>query len=661
MDSARWDRIQKLFHDAADVPKDKQRVFLEAACGGDEELIVEVLAMLDQDASGHSLLDRNIADIAQETLANAIPASLILKEFGPYQILKLLGEGGMGVVYLAERKDLGTQVAIKVLRDAWLSPARRERFASEQRTLAQLNHPLIARLYDADTLDDGTPWFVMEYVDGIPLTHYCRKHECSVVQRLHLFRSVCEAVQHAHGHAVIHRDLKPSNILVKDDGSVRLLDFGISKQLESLDLQVDQTMTGLRMMTPAYASPEQIRGDRVGISTDVYSLGVILYELLTGQLPFDLSGLTPAEAASIIAEHEPGRPSTAVKRTADSKSNSHTRSVSKTAWADLDVLCLNAMHKDPRRRYQSVEALIRDVDHYLNGEPLEARPDAWQYRIGKFVRRKRRAVAATAVIFAVIVGLVTFFTVRLAKARDTALAEAARTQRIQQFTANLFQGGDAAAGPSDSLRVITIVDRGVQEAKTLNHDPKVQAELYQNLGSIYQKLGKFEPADSLLRSALDQRKALFGADSPEAAESLTALGLLRSDQAHLQEAEQLIRQGLEMAKLHLPPNHPAIAKATLAYGKVFAERGSYDLAIAALNESVRLQSAPGVAPADLATSLSALADARYRAGHYDTCKSLYTRVLEMHRQIYGERHPLVADDLGSLAAAQRDLGYYSEA
>jgi eukaryotic-like serine/threonine-protein kinase len=661
MDRARWLQIQTLFHDAADLPEAEQGGFLEASCGGDKDLIVEVLAMLHQDASGHSFLDRNLADIVQETLAKSVPASLILKEFGPYRILKLLGEGGMGVVYLAERDDLGTQVAVKVLRDAWLSPARRERFASEQRTLAQLNHPLIARLYDADTLDDGTPWFVMEYVDGVPLTQYCREHECSIEERLHLFRSVCEAVQHAHANAVIHRDLKPSNILVKSDGSIRLLDFGIAKQLESLDLQVDQTMTGLRMMTPAYASPEQIRGDRVGISTDVYSLGVILYELLTGQLPFDLSGLTPAEAATIIAEHEPGKPSAAVKRTIDSKSNSHALSVSKTAWADLDVLCLSAMHKDPRRRYRSVEALIRDVDHYLNGEPLEARPDAWQYRVGKFVQRNRRAVTAMTVIFVVIVGLVAFFTVRLAKARDAALAEAARTQRIQQFMGNLFQGGDAAAGPSDSLRVITIVDRGVQEAKTLDHDAKVQAELYQNLGGIYQKLGKFEPADSLLRSALEQRKVLFGADSPEVAESLTALGLLRSDQAHLEEAEQLTRHGLEMAKRHLPPNHPAIAKSTLAFGKVLAERGSYDQAIAALDEAVRLQSAPGVAPADLATSLATLADAHYSAGHYDVCKSLYLRVLEMHRQIYGERHPLVADDLGSLAAAQRDLGYYSEA
>src|SRR5579864_6064824 len=661
MDSARWHRIQSIFHDSADLPPAERKPFVDAACGNDKELVVEVLAMLDQDASGHSLLDRNLAEIAHETLAQSAPASLILKQVGPYRILRLLGEGGMGVVYLAERSDLGSQVAVKVLRDAWLSPARRERFAAEQRTLAQLNHPSIARLYDADVLDDGTPWFVMEYVDGSPLTHFCRNAGCSVEQRLQLFRSVCEAVQHAHGHAVIHRDLKPSNILVKKDGSVRLLDFGIAKQIENLDLQVDQTMTWLRMMTPAYASPEQVRGDRVGISTDVYSLGVILYELLTGQLPFDLSGLTPAEAATVIADHEPGKPSATIRPNADSGAHSRVLALGKTAWADLDCLCLSAMHKDPSRRYRSMEALIRDVDHYLNGEPLEARPDAWQYRISKFVRRHRRAVAATAVSVLLIVGLVLFFTLRLAKARDAALTEAARTQRIQQFMTNLFQGGDAAAGPSESLRVITVVDRGVQQAKTLSHDPKVQADLYQNLGSIYQKLGKFEEADALLRLALDRRKALFGADSEEVAESLTALGLLRSDQARLEEAEQLVRDGLAMTRRHVPPNHPALAKANLAFGKVLAQRGFYDRAIDALNEAVRLQSTPGVAPADLATSLSNLADAHYSAGHYDICRSLYTRVLEMHRQIYDPHHPLIAEDLGSLAAVQRDLAFYSEA
>lgn len=661
MDNARWQRIQQVFHDAADLPESEHDAFLKAACSDDVTLVSEVMAMLRQDASGDSLLDRGLAEVAQLTVTPAVPAYLASKEFGPYRILKLLGEGGMGVVYLAERTNLGTEVAIKVLRDAWLSPARRERFASEQRTLAQLNHPHIARLYDAATLDDGTPYFVMEYVEGIPLTQYCREHKSSIEERLKLFRSVCEAVEHAHGHAVIHRDLKPSNILVKSDGSVRLLDFGIAKQLDSLDLQVDQTMTGLRLMTPAYAAPEQIRGDRVGINTDVYSLGVILFELLTDQLPFDLSNLTPAEAATIIALHEPGKPSATVKRATNVDANAHALSLSKTAWADLDVLCPTAMHKDSQRRYRSVEALVRDIDHYLNGEPLEARADTLPYRTAKFVSRNRSGVATAASVFAIIIGLATFFTVRLEKARDAAMAEAARTQRIQKFMTNLFQGGDAAAGPSDSLRVVTLLDRGVLEAKSLNSDPKVQAELYQNLGGIYQKLGKFDQADSLLHSALDQRKSLFGADSPEVAESLIALGLLRSDQAHLEDAEQLVRQGLEMDKRHLPPDHPAVARAMLAFGKVLAERGSYDQAIHTLNQAVRIESAPGVAPTDLVASLSELAEAQYSAGHYDICDSLYRRILEMHRKLYGDRHPLVAEDLMNLGSDQLDLGYYSEA
>lgn len=657
MDSARWQQIQNVFHDAAGLPQREQHAFLKGACGSDQDLKSQVQAMLDQDAGADSLLDRNLADLAHKTLDASLP--LASKEFGPYRILRLLGEGGMGVVYLAERKDLGTLVAIKVLRDAWLSPSRRERFASEQRTLAQLSHPSIARLYDAATLDDGTPYFVMEYVEGIPLTQYCREKECSIEERLQLFLSVCEAVQHAHGNAVIHRDLKPSNILVKNDVTIRLLDFGIAKQIESLDLQVEQTMTGLRLMTPAYAAPEQVRGERIGIRTDVYSLGVILYELLTGELPFDLSNLTPAEAASIIAEHEPARPSVAVRR--KTLSNTNAVSLSKTAWADLDVLCLTAMHKDPQRRYASAEALIRDINHYLNGEPLEAQPDTLQYRAAKFVRRNRSAVATAGFVFAVIIGMATFFTIRLARARDAAMAEAARTQRIQEFMTNLFQGGDEAAGPSDSLRVVTIVDRGVQQAKSLNRDPQIQADLYLNLGRIYDKLGKFDQADTLLRSALEEHKTLFGADSPEVAESLAALALLRADQGHLEEAEQLSRQALEMDRRHLREDHPAVAKALLAYGRALGERGSYGTAIPVLNEAVRIESRPDVVPAEFADALSALAAVHYSAGHYDVSNTLYRRLLDIHRKLYGDRHPLVAEDIENLGSIQQDLGYYEEA
>jgi eukaryotic-like serine/threonine-protein kinase len=327
----------------------------------------------------------------------------------------------------------------------------------------------------------------------------------------------------------------------------------------------------------------------------------------------------------------------------------------------LDVLCLTAMHKDAQRRYRSVEALIRDIDHYLKGEPLEARPDTLRYRLGKFVVRNRPAVSAAAAAFAVVVGLVVFYTVRLATARNAALAEAARTQRIQRFMLNLFQGGDEAAGPADTLRVVSLLDRGVEEARTLKAEPEVQAELYQTLGSIYQKLGKFDQADSLLRSALDERRSLFGADHREVADSLVALGLLRADQAKLEEAERLVREGLAMSKRHLPPNHPALAKATAALGKVLEDRGSYNQAIPVLEEAVRLQSTPGAATPDLAASLSELANTQFYAGHYDSSDSLNRRVLAIERQLYGERHPRVADTLINLAQIQFQRGHYDQA
>src|SRR2546428_6349297 len=218
----------------------------------------------------------------------------------------------------------------------------------------------------------------MEYVEGVPLTQFCEEHASAMPQRLRLFRAVCEAVEHAHRHLIVHRDLKPSNILVKPDGSVKLLDFGIAKQLGSLEGPMDRTRTGLRVMTPAYAAPEQILGDPVGIHTDIYTLGVVLYELLTGRLPFDLSNRTPGEAETAIIKQGRERPSAAAKE----------KSISRRAWADLDVLCLTAMHIEPQRRYRTVEALIRDIDHYIAGEPLEARPDTSRYRLGKDGRPK---------------------------------------------------------------------------------------------------------------------------------------------------------------------------------------------------------------------------------------------------------------------------------
>ncbi len=652
--------MQQLFHDAVARSPEERSAYLAEACADEPALIAEVMSLLEADAEGHTLLDRDLSEMARDVLDGGVPAALRSARFGPYRITRVLGEGGMGVVYLAERDDLASVAALKILRDAWLSPARRERFASEQRTLAQLNHPSIAHLYDANSLPDGTPWFVMEYVEGAPLTQYCRTHGSTLAERLRLFRAVCEAVQHAHSHAIIHRDLKPSNILVKEDGTVKLLDFGIAKHLEALDSPADQTRTGLRLMTPAYAAPEQIRGDRVGLHTDVYSLGIILYELLTGRLPFDVSHRTPTEAGQLISEYEAVKPS-AVARATASHSATPAEATSRVSWSDLDVLCLTAMHKDPERRYRTVEALIRDVDHYLEGEPLDARPDSVSYRLSKFVRRNTRGVAAAALALVALISIVIFYTVRLASARNTAVAEAARAQRIQSFMLSLFQGGDEEAAPAESLRVVTLIDRGVQEAGSLVGEPRVQAELLATLGGIYQQLGDLDRADSLLSAARARRGTLLGPGHPEVAESDIALGLLRSDQARFDDAEQLVRQGLAESQRQLAPGHPVVAKATAALGHVLVERGAYDSAVPVLEEAVRIYSAPGDVTPALSNSLYELANTHFYLGHWDIADSLTRRVLAMSRELHGNRHPAVAEDLINLGAIQFEAGHYAEA
>jgi serine/threonine-protein kinase len=660
MEPERWEKIQELFHEASDLPLGERRRFLDANCHADPGLLSEMLALLEADASPARVFEKNISDLAGDVISDAGNRSIPRHDFGAYHVTDILGEGGMGIVYLAERSDLGTRAAVKILRDAWLSPARRERFAAEQRTLAQLEHPSIARHYDSGTLAEGTPWFVMEYVEGTPITDYCKAHRCSLRERLMLFRQICEAVQYAHGNLVIHRDLKPSNVLVRHDASVKLLDFGISKHLDTLDSAAEQTRTAIRMMTPAYASPEQIRGDPVGTHTDVYSLGVVLYELIVGRLPFDLTSRSPSEAEKIILEREPERPSAAARRMSVVGGADHVDAIGKGEWADLDVLILTAMHKDPSRRYRTVSDLSRDIDHFLRHEPLESRGDSARYRLGKFVGRHRRPITASAVAFAAVVALVVFYTLRLSTAKNLALAQTARAERIQGFTMNLLQGGDEDAGPADSLRVVTLVDRGVQEARTLDREPATQAQMYETLGGLYQKLGQFPRADTLLRKALAQRQKIYGPEHPDVAQSLVALAMLRDAQAEFDSAEVFASKGLAMLKRHLPPDHQSVRKATTSLGRILEDKGDYDRAVPVLEEAVRLERAQGAPTPDLSVAMSELANVHFYAGHFAVSDTLNRRVLAIDRGLYGAVHPHIADDLMNLGAIQMEFQNYAE-
>lgn len=624
MDPARYERLQGLFEAAADLQGVARAEFLAAADG---DLREELAALLEEDSRGGGLLTGGVARVA--AALDQVPAAFVGRTFGPYVLERLLGEGGMGLVFLARRADLGSAAAIKILRDGWVSPARRERFLAEQRTLAELQHPGIAALYDADTLADGTPWFAMELVEGGPLTDYCEGRRSGVRERLRLFRDVCEAVQHAHRHAIIHRDLKPSNILVTREGRVKLLDFGIAKQLGG----DDRTKTGVQLMTPAYAAPEQIRGEATGIYTDVYGLGVLLYQLLSGKTP---PGGKPSAAGYVAA--------------------------SRAEWSDLDVLCLTAMHAEPGRRYGSVEALIRDLDHFRKGEPLEARPDGWGYRTSKFVRRNLGAVAMAGLTVTVTAGLVLFYTARLRTARNEAVAEAARAQRMTRFVLNLFEGGDQYAGPANDLKVVTLIARGEAEARALSRDREAQTEMYRTLGDVERKLGNLERADTLLGDALEGRRALAGAASPAYGESLLDVALLRADQAKYDEAERMAREGLALLRKAHGAAHPAVAEGLESLGKVLEERGSFDAAIGVLNEAVAMRrAARETTKAELASVLGGLANVHFYAGHYPESEALNRQVLAMHREIYGPAHPSVAEDLVNLGAIQQDTGHYVEA
>ena len=654
-----WDHLQDLFHRSLALPEAEREAFLREATGGDEATLRQVLDLLAGDAT-HSPLDTPAEEFARLALDDpGVPAS----EVGRYRLKYVLGRGGTGVVFYGEHVELGTPAAVKLLRDAWVSPERRARFAREARMLAQLDHPSIARLLEADSLPDGTPYFVMEYVDGSPVTEYCSRHALTVRQRVRLFRAICEAVQHAHRQAIIHRDLKPSNILVareqeaqKESGAVplvKLLDFGIAKHLDDLDEPALQTRTGFRLLTPAYAAPEQLHGGAIGVYTDVYALGILLYEMLAGRRPYDLEGMSPVEADRTLLEHGAAGPSEAVGRPQSG--------VSAGEWADLDVLCLKAMHPEATRRYASVEALARDVDHFLRGEPLEARRDSWGYRGAKFIRRHRRMFGLAAAASLILAAVIGFYTIRLADARDAAVADAERARRIQAFVTGLFQGGDEAAGPADTLRVITLLRQGVEEARVLDAAPDVQADLFETLGGIFQEFGDFETADSLLSGALGRRRAWFGPDHPSVARSLVSLGLLRLNQAKLEEADSLVAAGLAASRQRLATPHPELAEAVAAYGIVLQARGDYDRAAEVLEEAARLYAQlpdPGLG---LSKTLSELANTYFYAGDYATSDSLNRLALAMDQDLFGRRHPNVASTLVNLAATRFNLGFVEEA
>ena len=531
-----WRRVRDILEQALEVAPAQRTVFLERACAGDMALRSEVDALIAADQqAGPEFLAGSAAGSGAAPGGEEEPSSLTGVRIGAYQVVEEIGHGGMGTVYRAVRADdqYRKQVAIKVVRGGLGDEFRVHRFKAERQILANLDHPHIARLLDGGTTEDGRPYVVMEYVEGRTIDNYCDAGKLPVNDRLKLFRTVCSAVAYAHQRLVIHRDIKPANILVTKEGQAKLLDFGIAKILDPDEQSADETVTVMRLMTPEYASPEQVRGEPITTASDVYSLGVVLYGLLTGRRPYGRASHVARDIVQAVIETEPEKPSSSITRaeTRTSRDISERREeipekLQRRLRGDLDNIVLKALRKEPDRRYASVEQFSEDIRRHLEGLPVTARPDTFFYRGGKFVKRHKTGVAAAIAVFATLLaGLaITLHETYIARA-ERAKAEARFNDVRKLANSLLFDVHDAiqtlpGATPARKL----IVDRALQFLDSLAREAKGDLSLQRELGAAYEKVGDVQggfrssnlgdvPGSiASYRKSLDIRQAVVSAD-----------------------------------------------------------------------------------------------------------------------------------------------------
>jgi serine/threonine-protein kinase len=665
-------RLADLFAEALEQPPGRRQLHLELAAADAPELREEVSRLLAAHERAGDFLSGLDAVRAAELLAS-VQAPGEGRRIGPYRVLRELGRGGMGTVYLAERADGGFEqrVALKLVKRGMDSEAIVERFRRERQILARLHHPHVARLYDGGVADDGRPWFAMEHVDGSPITRHCDERRLPVEARLELFQDVCRAVQYAHGNLVVHRDLKPSNVLVSAAGEVKLLDFGIARLLDDADEGGRQlTVAGARAMTPDYAAPEQLAGGPVTTAADVYALGVILYELLSGHLPHPPSEGAPGLVAGAPAAAEPERPSAAAGRPAERDGRGHGASPAPQRIAaargttperlrrrlagDLDAVVLEALECDPERRYPSAEALLRDLERHLAGKPVLAHRDSFGYRAYKFVRRHVAAVSAAAA-----------FVLLLAAASAALLVQQARTARerdkareVKELVLGLFAVSDPGQGRGETVTARELLDRGAERIPgELAGQPEVRAEMMAVVGEIYRRLGLYDAARPLLEGALALRRHVLGARHADVAESLGGLARLAYDSGRYADAEPLYREALALQRQIHGATHPEVARSLDGLSVVVRVRRRLDEAESLAREALAMRRRlHGPRHAEVAESLVNVAVPLYLGGDYDGAEALYREALAMRLALLGEDHLDVAATRNRLALLLRRRG-----
>jgi tetratricopeptide (TPR) repeat protein len=638
MDPSALPGLGELLDAALAQPPEDRAAFARRACDGDPEKLQHLLDLIDTHDRAADWFDGLAADLAADADLEIDVAAARTRLIGPWRIVRLLGRGGMGSVFLVERADgqFEQQAALKLSRVGFDDETAMARFLAERQIVARLDHPNIARLIDGGVADDGRPYFVMELVAGRPLMDYVRDRRLSIRERLALFIQLGEAVQYAHRHLVVHRDVKPSNVLVTAEGVPKLLDFGIAKLFDPGNLRGDGTVTRDRALTPVYAAPEQIDGRPVTTATDVYSMGVVLYELLSGRRPFEAADRSPRELEFDVLERPAEKPSAGMT---DAKER-------RQVAGDLDTICLMALRKEPERRYQSVQQLTDEVRRHLEGRPLLARPDAIGYRAAKFARRHAVGVSMSAAAFVLIVASAVTLAVqsaRTARERDKA-------QQVAALLIDVFEVADPSEIRGAQVTAREVLDRGVERVERgLSSQPDVQADLLSVLGRVYRNLGLYERATGLTSRALDQIALLQGTRSTTAAATRSRLGELFYLKGEYPKAEATLREALSAQEALEGPASLEVATTLNHLGKTLQAQGKLDEAESALRRALSISERHGGSPVLVAEAVTNLGAVMFVRSRLDEAGPLFQRALTIRREQLGNDHPLVAASLSNLA------------
>jgi eukaryotic-like serine/threonine-protein kinase len=642
MTPEQYQKVKEIFHAASERQPGTRTEFIVEACAGDDLLLREVESLLDFQSHSENFIENSAFEVGAKLITG--DHEFKGRRVGHYRLIRELGYGGMGAVYLAERADdqFRKQVAIKVVRGGLATEETRRRFLHERQILAGIDHSNIAKLLDGGTTDEGLPYLVMDYVEGVSINGYCDAHELSTTERLRLFREVCSAVQYAHQRLVIHRDIKPANILVTNDGIPKLLDFGIAKLLDpELSETAAHTGTEVRLMTPEYASPEQIRGEQITTATDVYSLGVLLYEMLTGRRPYRITSRRPAEIAKAICDQEPEKPSGSIAdfriRNGESKNNPKSEFPDpKLLRGDLDNIVIKAIQKEPHRRYSSVEQFSEDIRRHLDGLPVIARADTFAYRSGKFIRRHRFGVAAAAlvlVIFMAGVAGVVWQARVAARERDQARLEKAKAERVNSFLQEMLSSADPLKKGSNVKAADLLADAARRAQLDLGNQPAMQAEVLRTIGNTYSGLGLINEGEPLLLRSLEIHRQLFGSGHRETARTLYDLAQLLRAKGDFDQAEAHFREALAVQRQLAPKGDIETATTLFYFGAVLFQHGKTEESERANREALemtRIVAGNDHLMAGLALNQSGLL--REYSGDLNAAEQLYRQALETFRR-----------------------------